>query len=533
MQRWLEGARHAASARGLSRPQLTNLISEYVKSLGHASSVDSPTAAQRRLIENHLSQRLRQGFDLDGVLVEFSILTRAIGEVFDALVAADRPPEPEVARLFRDLYSAVGVVSRIYSEHLMEDEQLEKRYARLIQNVVTDSLHSGHGALPVREKLGEILGLVCEALGAHAAALSLYDAPTNHLIMTASTGFDSGAVDEVAAVARSSFVGNVALEQEAVLVVDTADTTLEIGEPLRRSGIRSLLGVRLTAGQTLVGVLYVGARSARDFTPSDVRRLESLGDRITLHLDNAQLSARLREKIRQLELFVDVLAHDLRGPVSTARLATALLRDERVDRTMAMDRLDRSLRRVDRMVTDLLDAHRVAAGEALPLRVEAGAVDGVVAEAVDELDASGRSRVMIRARGAMQGAFDAELVRRAVWNLIVNALKYGDPEPPIDVSITGGEGGFVVAVRNHGNPLSAADRALLFNPFARARAGRQTDARPAGWGLGLSLVAGCAHAHGGAVAVDSDAAGTTFRLEIPWQLAAHEPRRSAPFAPAS
>jgi signal transduction histidine kinase len=532
LRQWVEGARHAASARGLRGPQLTNMISEYVAALGRSSGVDSPTPEQRQLIENHLSQRLRQGFDLNEVLVEFTILMRAVRDTIEGIAPQDRPPEHELARLFQDLHAATGVVTKIYSEHLMEDEQLEKRYARLIQDVVSDALHSADGGLPVRERLGEILDLVREALGADAAALLLYDAPSDRLIMTASTGFGDGAIDKVAAVTRSSFVGKVALEQAGVLLVDAADTSLDLGAPLRRAGIRSLLGVRLAAAQTLVGVLYVGASSARDFTPSDIRRLESLGDRITLHLDNAQLSARLRDQIAQLELFVDVLAHDLRGPVSTARMAAAMLREEAAaDRVVVTNRLDRSLRRIERMVTDLLDAHRVAAGEPLPLRVEHGDVDRVVAEAIDELDTRGRPRVVVRLDGITDGAFDPDLVRRAIWNLVVNALKYGAPDSPVLIGVRGDERGFVVAVHNEGDPIPADQLALLFKPFARAHAARQSgaaSAAPSGWGLGLALVAGCASAHGGSVAVDSDARGTTFRLTLPWQLASHE--RAVPAA---
>ena len=361
-----------------------------------------------------------------------------------------------------------------------------------------------------------------EALGADAAALLLYDAGSDRLIMTASIGFAAGAIDEVAAVTSSTVVGQVALEPAGVLVVDSEATSLELAAPLRQAGIRSLLGVRLSAAQTLFGVLYVGTRSQREFTPGDIRRLESLGDRITLHLENAQLSARLRDKIEQLELFVDVLAHDLRGPLTTARLAATMLRDEGADRVTLANRLDRSLRRLERMVTDLLDAHRVAAGQPLPLRIEGGDVGRVVADAVDELDAPSRTRVVVRSDGVTQGAFDLDLLRRAIWNLVVNGLKYGDPESPVIVEVRGGEHGVVVAVHNEGNPISAAERAQLFKPFARARAASKGPAArqgPSGWGLGLSLVAGCADAHGGSVAVDSDAGGTTFRLTIPWQVA--------------
>src|SRR5439155_1229860 len=111
-----------------------------------------------------------------------------------------------------------------------------------------------------------------------------------------------------------------------------ATTELEVSDGLRRSGIHSLLGVRLAPGHRLVGVLYIGLSETRAFSPRQIRRLEALGERLTLHLDNAKLHAELLEKIEALgterdlrERFVSVLAHDLRGPLSAAKMNAHLL----------------------------------------------------------------------------------------------------------------------------------------------------------------------------------------------------------------
>ena len=525
LERWLEDARRAASARGLQRPQLTNMIPEYIATLGHSASGDPPTGEQRSLLEHHLSHRLRQGFDVDEVIREFSVLVRVLRDLLSELAPDERPSEEDVARLFHELHAATVVVTSIYSEHLSEDEQLEKRYARLIQEVVSDAIHAGNGGTLARQRLGEILGLVREALAADGAALFLYDPASDCLVLTASDGFDEDVAVEPVPLTRSSFVGRVGLERNAIAVRgDTSDPRFEFFPPLRGAGMRSLLGVPLETVRTLVGVMYVAARDVREFTPTDLRRLESLGDRIALHLDNAQLSARLRDKVAQLELFIDVLAHDLRGPLTTARMAARMLRDEVTAGSAPLDKLDRSLHRIERMATDLLDAHRVAAGEALPLHVALAAVGGIVDDAVDELESRLRTRVVVRGDGQMRGLFDPDLVRRAVWNLVVNALKYGAADAPVKVDIQTDARGFVVSVHNDGLPIPPAEQALLFRPFARVRAhGGSTKDGPAGWGLGLSLVAGCAATHGGSVSVDSGAAGTTFRLTIPWQRPAAEP----------
>jgi signal transduction histidine kinase len=75
--------------------------------------------------------------------------------------------------------------------------------------------------------------------------------------------------------------------------------------------------------------------------------------------------------------------------------------------------------------------------------------------------------------------------------------------------------GVALRVHNEGAPIPAEQQARLFAPFAQiesAVVGRSTR----GWGLGLTLVRGCAEAHGGTVRVESDAeSGTTFTIELP------------------
>jgi signal transduction histidine kinase len=102
--------------------------------------------------------------------------------------------------------------------------------------------------------------------------------------------------------------------------------------------------------------------------------MESLGERVALHLENARLFDELHDKIGALDVekalrdrFVSMLAHDLRGPLAAARLSAELLAmqpanpDER--RELAL-KVDHNIERVDRMIRDLLDANRIRAGEA-------------------------------------------------------------------------------------------------------------------------------------------------------------------------
>src|SRR5687767_3858072 len=124
-----------------------------------------------------------------------------------------------------------------------------------------------------------------------------------------------------------------------------------------------------------MGVLCVGIREHRPFTPRERQRIELLSQRLVIHLDNARLfadrNAQLEELRRERDLrerFVSVLAHDLRGPLSVSKLGAQLLvKSENPSAAPVAAKILRSLERLERMVRDLLDANLLRAGQPLPL----------------------------------------------------------------------------------------------------------------------------------------------------------------------
>src|SRR5207247_8994766 len=116
--------------------------------------------------------------------------------------------------------------------------------------------------------------------------------------------------------------------------------------------------------------------------------------RRSLLLDNATLQACVRRNIAPLgtqrdlrERFVSVLAHDLRGPLSAAKMNAHLLirHPEALDERRAIAiKIERNINRTDRMIHDLLDANLIRAGQRLPLRLDQCDLGAVAREAVEE-----------------------------------------------------------------------------------------------------------------------------------------------------
>lgn len=529
MARWLEQARHAASARGLDQPALADIMPRYLASL--AAGEDGSEH-----VERHFATRLRQRFQLAEIVDEFALLGRCILERGFASPAEIRPDANEIDRLHARLHRASARVVEMFDDHMRQDEQIEKRYQRLLRGVATAVLHAGPPAL--KTGLQELLDLVMETMGAQSAAILFRSGETD--LVTAATAGAEPLEEYATKIGEGSFAAWVAESEQPMALWDVSSTELEVPDALRRSGIHALLGVKLKARSGLFGVVYVGIAEARAFTARETRRLEGLAEPLVAHLDTIVLLERLTATIDALrkersirEHFVAVLAHDLRGPLSAAKLGAELLSQEPASLDVRRDlalRIDRNLDRLDRMIRDLLDVNRIRVGERLPLRLDTCDLGQIAHEVAEELRMLHGDRFVVEADARALGVWSADELRRALWNLGSNAVKYGAPDRPITFTVRRVEGRAFASVHNWGAPISPDDQTQLFEPFARSRAAIESG-RP-GWGLGLTLVRGCAEAHGGAVSVASNPAeGTTFTLDLPLDARPYQSSSVAPLEP--
>ncbi|XXY45772.1 ATP-binding protein [Sorangium sp. So ce269] len=231
----------------------------------------------------------------------------------------------------------------------------------------------------------------------------------------------------------------------------------------------------------------------------------------------------VRELERMRELYLSLVTHDLRSPLATAMFAAGLVRMNRVgyDLEQLAGRIILNLNRMDEMIRDLLDVQRLHAGNRLPLKLGACDLVAIAREVVHDLAALHGQRIVLQGEASVRGVWGEGELRRAIWNLASNALKYGATGAPVVITVEETSQCAVVAVHNEGPSIPAEDQARLFAPFVRTKSAMAGGQR--GWGLGLTFVRGCAEAHGGRVNLVSDAErGTTFTLELPLDALPHQ-----------
>jgi signal transduction histidine kinase len=225
-----------------------------------------------------------------------------------------------------------------------------------------------------------------------------------------------------------------------------------------------------------------------------------------------QFSDTLRDLQQKLS---NTLAHDLRNPLTTARLGTELILKRPEDEKGTLEKANRisvSLIRIDKMITELLDASRLNAGEALPDGFQECDLVTLVGEVAHELNMNYDNRLVVETHGDCKGSWNEDGLRRLTENLLTNAIKYGKEKTPVTISLEEEDDMVVLSVHNEGDPIPQEEQSGLFDNFKRAKSAENQ----IGWGLGLSVVKAVADSHKGSFTIESEkGTGTFFRVKIP------------------
>jgi signal transduction histidine kinase len=220
------------------------------------------------------------------------------------------------------------------------------------------------------------------------------------------------------------------------------------------------------------------------------------------------------------EMFLAILGHDLRSPLAAVTMASQFMLengDLGEPNLTLTTRILRGSKRMNQMVSDLLDFTRSRLGSGVPIVRGKTDMAKVVGDAVDETAAAHPDIVMrFTSDGDLTGNWDSARISQVVANLLGNAVQYGLPKGTVTVSAQGRAGEVVLTVHNNGPAIPTADMRGLFNPLKRLKAGEAVVRDSSNLGLGLYIAERIVTAHGGTIDVTSSSdAGTTFTAHFP------------------
>ncbi len=376
---------------------------------------------------------------------------------------------PSIRRALR-VARAEGTAKRAHAE--LETQALQ------LQELAAASIRV-HAALSVADTLSVTADAARRLLAAHAALTTLDvpgGAPTVHSSVAA--GYRS--LDEARA-AGVSWLEAPLLAHDGVRLGSVA-----VADPLRGS-----------------------------FRGSDETVLKQLAQAASIALEKTRLFKAVQEASRMRDDVLAIVSHDLRSPLNTISMSAGLLREDVGAGELALvERIDRSVKRMNRLIADLLDASCIDEGKlaVVPRREHASAI---IREAVDGIEPIAAARgCRVECAQVDESALvlaDRHRLLQVFSNLLGNALKFSPPEGVVTIDLQTTNAFAVFSVIDQGPGIEAEHLGRLFDRYYKANAASREGA-----GLGLFIVRGIVEAHKGNIRVESARGrGTRMVFTIP------------------
>jgi two-component system OmpR family sensor kinase len=334
-------------------------------------------------------------------------------------------------------------------------------------------------------------------------------------------------IDDVVATLHRLFVVELVVLAVAVAVA------LVVGRWLVGAALRPLTDVERTAEAIAEGRLHerVPGENGRTEVGRLARTLNVMLGRIErAFAERDATEAELRASEERLRRFVADASHELRTPLAAVSAYAELFERGASDRPADLRRVLHGIRdetsRMGSLVEDLLLLARLDEGR--PLAREPVELVALAADAVGTAATVGPEwPVRLRAAAPVETRGDRDRLRQILDNLLANVRAHTPPGTVTDVSVTAGDDWASLTVHDSGPGLPPAEVERLFERFYRADPSRSRS--HGGAGLGLSIVAAIAAAHGGRVrAASRPGEGTSVTVELPAEPAV--PRPGVPLA---
>jgi PAS domain S-box-containing protein len=292
-------------------------------------------------------------------------------------------------------------------------------------------------------------------------------------------------------------------------------------ELLQELGIEKYVSVPLMAHGATVGALtLVSSSEVREYDHDFLSFIEDVANRAAMAIDNTRLYRQTERSVKLREQLVAVVSHDLRNPLTAIGTASATLKriPDLGEKTPLIHRqadiIGRSMERMNRLMSDLLDAARIEA-EGLPISPQEMALTELMDEVCDAFEQVAHERsiqlVVDRDPRDCRVFVDRDRIAQVFSNLIGNALKFTPAGGKVSVLVEecGEEARF--CVKDTGPGIQEADLPHLFDAYWQSE-----HTKGSGAGLGLAIAKGIVEAHGGRIWVESTPGeGAAFYFVVP------------------
>jgi two-component system sensor histidine kinase CpxA len=297
--------------------------------------------------------------------------------------------------------------------------------------------------------------------------------------------------------------------------------------PVQRPGFSYFLPQYLW----IVGVVVLLSYVLALHLTSPLRRLQKAVEQFGRGDFSARVTSRRRDELGQLARTFDQMAdriqtllaaerrllldisHELRSPLARLAVSVELARSGG-DSEAALNRIQKEADRLNSLVGELLQVTRVE-GDPGSLHREAVRLDELLGELVDDCSVEAKARecrIELKANPPAEVRGDPELLRRAIENVLRNAIRHAPRDTAVEVSLSK-NGDASILVRDYGPGVPEENLPRIFDPFYRVETDRNRGS--GGVGLGLSIARRAVELHKGRIVARNSAPGLTVEIDIP------------------
>jgi two-component system sensor histidine kinase CpxA len=226
-----------------------------------------------------------------------------------------------------------------------------------------------------------------------------------------------------------------------------------------------------------------------------------------------RMAERIELLLKSQRRLLQDISHELRSPLARLGVAVELARTGG-DPTVALNRVEREADRLNTLVGELIQVTR-AEGDPAGLVTERVQIDELVATILDDVRIEADKRQVVLRPHIAPAAIDGnpELLRRAIENIIRNAIRYSPEGAQVDVTLAHEGQMYRVAVRDYGEGVPEESLASIFDPFYRVEKDRGRTS--GGVGLGLAIAKRAVELHHGLMNAANMRPGLEVRIDLP------------------
>jgi signal transduction histidine kinase len=393
-----------------------------------------------------------------------------------------------------------------------EDRNLEELLTRqrLFEKLTRVQRSISHGA-PLQEVLDAITAGAGELFEDEIVGLRLMDEDDpNVAILVSVHGLSEQLERQLRRTPTGHGAGGIAIKENRLVVMHDYERSPTALQPLVRDGLKAAMAAPVHEKSEVVGSLVIASYSPnRIYSEVEQEALLAFAQHASLALTDAKAVEALREAQRSKEMFLAMVSHELKSPLTVIIGTLYTLRRnpsglDAEEREAIIEGAYERAQELGVLINRVLEGARAE----LALRADDVFLDDLIKESVKGYNQT--TTLVLPELPESRVRVDVSAVHQILGILVENAVAHSPDETGVSLGVEVADGHVALSVRNVGQLPEGTDRDALFVPFKRGK-----DAQSQGVGLGLYIASQLAKAIGGRIDANSMDGYVEFCLRFP------------------